>query len=167
MPALSERFTAGTYADKAMRRDYKLYVPPGAGTRPLPLVVLLHGCTQDPDDFAAGTAMNALARQQGFYANRTDLIRTAIRNQLATHGDAVRDVVSRKTLVLGIQHYTAADLEAVKASGEKLQIKVLGLASIADDVTPKLALATIESLTVLGALHASPAVKAALRERIG
>jgi Arc/MetJ-type ribon-helix-helix transcriptional regulator len=105
--------------------------------------------------------------QEGFYANRTDLIRTAIRNQLATHGEAVRDVVSRKTLVLGIQHYTAADLEAVKASGEKLQIKVLGLASIADDVTPKLALATIESLTVLGALHASPAVKAALRERIG
>jgi Arc/MetJ-type ribon-helix-helix transcriptional regulator len=104
--------------------------------------------------------------QEGFYANRTDLIRTAIRNQLATHGDAVRDVVSRKTLVLGIQHYTAADLEAAKASGEKLQIKVLGLACIADDVTPKLALATIESLTVLGALHASPAVKAALRDRI-
>ena len=105
--------------------------------------------------------------QEGFYANRTDLIRTAIRNQLTTHGDAVREVVSRRTLVLGIQHYTAADLEAVKAAGEKLQIRVLGLASIADDVTPKLALATIESLTVLGALHASPAVKAALRDRIG
>jgi Arc/MetJ-type ribon-helix-helix transcriptional regulator len=105
--------------------------------------------------------------QEGFYANRTDMIRTAIRNQLATHGDAVRDVVSRKTLVLGIQHYTAADLEAVKAGGEKLRIKVLGLASIADDVTPKLALATIESLTVLGALHASPAVKTALRDRMG
>ena len=105
--------------------------------------------------------------QEGFYGNRTDLIRTAIRNQLTTHGDAVRDVVSRKTLVLGIQHYSAADLLAVKAAGEKLQIRVLGLACIADDVTPKLALATIESLTVLGALHASPAVKAALRERIG
>ena len=104
--------------------------------------------------------------QEGFYANRTDLIRTAIRNQLSTHGEAVRNVVSRRTLALGIQHYTAADLEAVKASGEKLRIKVLGLASIADDVTPKLALATIESLTVLGALHASPAVKAALRDRI-
>src|SRR6478736_1658948 len=104
--------------------------------------------------------------QEGFYANRTDLIRTAIRNQLATHSEAVRDVVTRKTLVLGIQHYNAADLEAVKASGEKLQIKVLGLASIAHDVTPKLALAAIESLTVLGALHASPAVKAALRDRI-
>ena len=105
--------------------------------------------------------------QEGFYANRTDLIRTAIRNQLATHAEAVREVVSRKTLVLGIQHYAAADLEAVKAAGEMLQIRVLGLASIADDVTPKLALATIESLTVLGALHASPAVKAALRDRIG
>jgi Arc/MetJ-type ribon-helix-helix transcriptional regulator len=104
--------------------------------------------------------------QEGFYANRTDLIRTAIRNQLATHGDAVRDVVSRRTLVLGIQHYTAADLEAIELAGEKLRIKVLGLASIADDVAPRLALATIESLTVLGALHASPAVKAALRDRI-
>ncbi len=105
--------------------------------------------------------------QEGFYANRTDLIRTAIRNQLTAHGDAVRDVVSRKTLVLGIQHYTAADLEAVEAAGEQLQIRVLGLASIAADVTPKLALATIASLTVLGALHASPAVKTALRDRMG
>src|SRR3954463_2027365 len=83
--------------------------------------------------------------QEGFYANRTDLIRTAIRNQLATHADVVRQVVSRKTLVLGIQHYTAADLRAVEAAGEMLQIKVLGLVSIAPDVTPALALATIES----------------------
>ena len=104
--------------------------------------------------------------QEGFYANRTDLIRTAIRNQLATHADAVRQAVSRKTLALGIQHYSAADLRAVKAAGQKLQIRVLGLASIGPDVTPALALATIESLTVLGALHASPAVKAALLERM-
>jgi len=103
--------------------------------------------------------------QEGFYANRTDLIRTAIRNQLAAHGDAVRQAVSRKTLVLGIQHYSAADLLAVQTAGETLQIRVLGLASIAPDVTPELALATIESLTVLGALHASPAVKSALRQR--
>src|ERR671910_278023 len=95
--------------------------------------------------------------QEGFYNNRTDLIRTAIRNQLATHQDVVRQVVSRKTLVLGIQHYSAEDLKAVKAAGQMLQIKVLGLASIADDVTPGLALATIESITVLGALHARPA----------
>ncbi|NPC57366.1 CopG family transcriptional regulator [Caenimonas soli] len=103
--------------------------------------------------------------QEGFYNNRTDLIRTAIRNQLATHQDVVRQVVMRKTLVLGIQHYTADDLNAVKAAGQMLQIRVLGLASIAADVTPALALDTIESITVLGALHASPAVKAALRGR--
>ena len=104
--------------------------------------------------------------QEGFYANRTDMIRTAIRNQLTTHGDVVRQVVSRKTLVLGIQHYSEADLLALQAAGEKLQIRVLGLASIAPDVTPALALATIESITVLGTLQASPAVKAALVQRM-
>ncbi len=104
--------------------------------------------------------------QEGFYANRTDLIRTAIRNQLATHGDAVKQAVARKTLVLGIQHFSAADLRAAKAAGEVLQIRVLGLASIAPDVTPALALSTIESVVVLGALHASPAVKDALAKRI-
>lgn len=103
--------------------------------------------------------------QEGFYNNRTDLIRTAIRNQIAAHQDVVRQVVSRKTLSLGIQHYSAADLQAVKETGQMLDINVLGLASIAADVTPALALATIQSLTVLGALHASPAVKAALRDR--
>lgn len=100
--------------------------------------------------------------QEGFYANRTDLIRTAIRNQLNTHGDAVRQAAARKTLALGIQHFSRADLLAVKASGQKLDIRVLGLASIAPDVTPALALAAIESVTVLGVLNASPAVKAAL-----
>ena len=104
--------------------------------------------------------------QEGFYANRTDLIRTAIRNQLATHQDVVRQVVERKTLVLGIQHYSAADLAAVRDAGERLQIRVLGLATIAADVTPELALASIESITVLGALHAPAAVKAALAARL-
>jgi hypothetical protein len=78
----------------------------------------------------------------------------------------VSQAVSRKTLVLGIQHFSAADLRAVKAAGQRLEIRVLGLASIADDVTPELALETIESLTVLGALRASPTVKAALAGRI-
>ncbi|MEO5670503.1 MAG: CopG family transcriptional regulator [Ramlibacter sp.] len=103
--------------------------------------------------------------QEGFYANRSDLIRTAVRNQLAAHGDALRQAVSRKTLALGIQHFSKADLQAVQKSGEKLQVRVLGLASIAADVTPALALATIESITVLGTLQASPAVKAALMKR--
>ena len=104
--------------------------------------------------------------QEGFYANRTDLIRTAIRNQLVNHADVVKQVVARKMLVLGIQHFSAADLRAVQASGEALQIRVLGLATIALDVTPELALAAIDSVVVLGALHASPAVKAALAGRI-
>jgi Arc/MetJ-type ribon-helix-helix transcriptional regulator len=104
--------------------------------------------------------------QEGFYANRTDLIRTAIRNQLSAHGDHVRQVVARKTLSLGIQHFSKADLEALKAAGSKLEIRVLGLATIDAAVSAELALATIESITVLGALHASPAVKAALSKRI-
>ena len=104
--------------------------------------------------------------QEGFYANRTDLIRTAIRSHLSAHADVVKQVVARKTLVLGIQHFSADQLRAVQASGEALQIRVLGLASIAPDVSPELALAAIESITVLGALHASPAVKAALAGRI-
>jgi Arc/MetJ-type ribon-helix-helix transcriptional regulator len=104
--------------------------------------------------------------QEGFYANRTDFIRTAIRNQLGAHAEAVRQTVVRKELVLGLQHYTRRDLEAVRASGETLEIKVLGLANIADDVSPELALATIESIDVLGAFRASPAVKAALADRI-
>jgi Arc/MetJ-type ribon-helix-helix transcriptional regulator len=103
--------------------------------------------------------------QEGFYSNRTDLIRTAIRNQLVIHADAVRQAVSRKTLALGIHHLSKADLQAAQNSGERLHVRVLGLASIAQDVTPALALAAIESITVLGTLHASPAVKAALAKR--
>src|SRR5437016_762521 len=104
--------------------------------------------------------------QEGFYTNRTDFVRTAVRNQLTTHADAVKSMVARKTLVLGMRHYTRYDLEAVHTAGEKLQISVLGLVSIAEDVSPELALATIDSIEVLGALRASAAVKAALTGRI-
>lgn len=104
--------------------------------------------------------------QEGFYTNRTDLIRTAIRNQLSVHGDVVKQTVARKSLVLGLQSYSRADLEAVYAKGEKLQIQVLGLATVAIDVSAELAAATIESVAVLGAFHASAAVKAALTGRI-
>jgi len=104
--------------------------------------------------------------QEGFYSNRTDLIRTAIRNQLATHGEALRQTVARRTLVLGLQQFSKHDLEAVRKKGTKLRIQVLGLVRIADDVTPALATQTIESISVLGALHASAAVKAALAGRI-
>ena len=104
--------------------------------------------------------------QEGFYSNRTDFIRTAIRNQISTHAEVVRQTVARKTLVLGLENYTRSDLEKVRDAGETLEIKVLGLASIADDVSPELALETIDSIVVLGALRASPAVKSALAGRI-
>ena len=104
--------------------------------------------------------------QEGFYSNRTDLIRTAIRNQLATHADVLRQTVARRTLVLGLQEFSRRDLEAVRKARTKLRIQVLGLVRIADDVSPALASETIESIAVLGALHASAAVKAALADRI-
>jgi Arc/MetJ-type ribon-helix-helix transcriptional regulator len=104
--------------------------------------------------------------REGFYSNRTDFIRTAIRNQLERHADAAKRCVARRSLDLGLRHYGREDLEAVRAAGQTLHIHVLGLASIAGDVTPELARATIGSVVVLGALHASPAVKAALADRM-
>ncbi len=104
--------------------------------------------------------------QEGFYSNRTDLIRTAIRNQLERHADVARRSVARKNLDLGLRHYTRRDLEAAREAGQMLDIHVLGLASIATDVTPELARAAIGSVSVLGALHASSAVKAALADRM-
>ncbi len=105
--------------------------------------------------------------REGFYTNRTDFIRTAIRNQLASHSEAVKQSIRRHTLDLGMRRYAREELEAERAAGRKLRIQVLGLAMIADDVTPELARETIESVVVLGALQASKEVKAALSDRIG
>lgn len=104
--------------------------------------------------------------RDGFYSNRTDFIRTAIRNQLDRHGEAAQKSVARRQLDLGISHFTRSQLEEVAASGEMLDVRVLGLASFAADVTPELAKATIRSLQILGALHASAPVKTALADRI-
>jgi Arc/MetJ-type ribon-helix-helix transcriptional regulator len=103
--------------------------------------------------------------QEGFYSNRTDFIRTAIRNQLDRHADVVKQSTARKSLDLGLRTYSREYLETVRRAGEMLHINVLGLATIAQDVTPELARATIASVSVLGALHASSAVKAALADR--
>ncbi len=103
--------------------------------------------------------------QDGFYSNRTDFIRTAIRNQIERHGDAARQSVVRRNLDLGLRHYSRADLEAAQAAGQMVDIRVLGLASIAGDVSPELARATIGSVSVLGALQASAGIKAALADR--
>jgi Arc/MetJ-type ribon-helix-helix transcriptional regulator len=104
--------------------------------------------------------------REGFYSNRTDLIRTAIRRELDRHGEAVKQSVARHQLDLGLRHYTRADLEKVKAAGETLHIQVLGLAVIAADVSPELARETIASIHVLGSLSAPGAVKTALADRI-
>lgn len=101
-----------------------------------------------------------------FYSNRTDFIRTAIRNQLDRHEETMRQSVSRRTLDMGVKLVTRAELETLRKAGGTVHIKVLGLATIASDVTPELALATIASISVLGALHATPAVRAALAERM-
>jgi len=104
--------------------------------------------------------------QDGFYANRTDLIRTAIRNQLDRHADSLRQSAARKTLDLGLRHITRAELEAAHAANQTLHINVLGLVTLAADIPPDLARATIASLTVLGALQAPAELKAALADRI-
>lgn len=103
---------------------------------------------------------------EGFYSNRTDFVRTAIRNQLLVHAEAIRQTVSRKRYVLGSHRYTRAELETVRAAGERLDIHVLGLAVIEGDVSPELALDAIASVQVLGAFIAAPAVKQALAGRI-
>jgi Arc/MetJ-type ribon-helix-helix transcriptional regulator len=104
--------------------------------------------------------------REGFYSNRSDFIRTAIRTQLDRQSDAVKQSVARRHLELGLRHFTRTDLEKVRAAGETLHIQILGLAVIASDVSPELARATIASIHVLGALQASPDVKAALSDRI-
>jgi Arc/MetJ-type ribon-helix-helix transcriptional regulator len=104
--------------------------------------------------------------RDGFYANRADFIRTAVRNQIERQGEAVKQSVTRKQLSLGLSHYTRQALEAARDAGTPLHIQVLGLASIALDVTPELARAAIASVEVLGAFQASPEVKAALADRI-
>jgi len=103
---------------------------------------------------------------EGFYSNRSDLVRTAVRNQLALHSDSVKQAVARRTLTVGLQHFSRADLERAVAAGQRLQVQVVGLARIADDVSPELARAAIESVTVLGAFQAPAAVRRALSDRM-
>jgi Arc/MetJ-type ribon-helix-helix transcriptional regulator len=103
--------------------------------------------------------------RDGFYANRTDFIRTAIRNQVERHAEATRQSVSRRSLDLGLRHFSREELEAAHAAQRPLDIRVLGLVTIAPDVTPDLVRAAIASISVLGTLQASPAVKAALADR--
>jgi Arc/MetJ-type ribon-helix-helix transcriptional regulator len=103
--------------------------------------------------------------EEGFYSNRTDFVRTAIRNLLQMHADTIRQTVVRKRYVMGMHRYSRRELEQVVASGQQLDIQVLGLAVIEDDVDAELARAAIASVQVLGAFVASPAVRESLAER--
>jgi len=104
--------------------------------------------------------------QEGFYSNRTDLIRTAIRNQLNSHSEMVKQAATQKQLVWGMQFYSKNDLEKIKDEGIKLHIQVLGFVGFSADITPELAHSTIETIWVLGAFHASKEIKQALKNKI-
>jgi Arc/MetJ-type ribon-helix-helix transcriptional regulator len=103
--------------------------------------------------------------EEGFYSNRTDLVRTAIRNLLTQHADVIRQTIVRKRYVMGLYRYSVQELEQLVAEGQQLDIHVLGLAVIEDNVSPELARNAIASIQVLGAFVASPAVRAALADR--
>jgi Arc/MetJ-type ribon-helix-helix transcriptional regulator len=107
-----------------------------------------------------------LLADEGFYSSRTDFIRTAIRNQLSVHSQEVRQAVTRKSMVIGALIYSAGDLEKYHAKGEQLDCKVIGLLSLADDVTPELAQAVFRSLEVMGVFRVSNAVREALADRM-
>jgi Arc/MetJ-type ribon-helix-helix transcriptional regulator len=102
---------------------------------------------------------------EGFFANRTDFIRAAIRRQLESRSDAVDRTVARRELVLGIERYSRGALEQLRDAGLMVELRVLGLATIDDDVSAELAVATISRVDVLGAFRAPQAVKAALASR--
>jgi Arc/MetJ-type ribon-helix-helix transcriptional regulator len=102
----------------------------------------------------------------GFYANRTDFIRTAIRNHLDKHREALAKSVERNNFDVGLHDYSREFLENLQRAGEMVNIRVIGLARIANDVSAELARSTIASVSVLGAIQASAAVKAALTDRL-
>jgi len=104
--------------------------------------------------------------QEGFYSSRADFIRTAIRNQLDRQKTTVDSISSRKSMVIGTLGYTRKDLEKLREAGETINIKVIGLFILGDDITPQLALDTIESVTVRGVFKAPENIKNALADRI-
>jgi Arc/MetJ-type ribon-helix-helix transcriptional regulator len=149
---------------------HQLYAIQSDGDSEMTTVHELRPKTLDSEKITVNLGFIDLGRvdlmvRDGFYANRADFIRTAVRNQLERHDDAVRQSVARRQLKLGLSHYTRQDLEAARDAGTPLHIQVLGLATIASDVTPELARDAIASVQVLGAFQASPAVKAALADR--
>jgi Arc/MetJ-type ribon-helix-helix transcriptional regulator len=104
--------------------------------------------------------------QEGFYSNRTDFIRTAIRNQLDKHNLEIQQSVSRNNYGVGVLFYSRSDIERFKAKGQKVNIKMIGMLSLASDIPTDLARDVIESIKVLGIFIVSDEVKAALSDRM-
>ena len=107
-----------------------------------------------------------LLEQESLYSNRTDFIRTAIRNQLDKHNLEIQQSVIRHSYTIGVLVYTRSDLEKSKAKGEKMNITLVGFLHLGNDITPELAREVIESIQVRGILHASDEIKAALADRM-
>ena len=104
--------------------------------------------------------------EEGFYSNRADFIRMAIRSLLDTHQEVVKQSTVRRSMVIGVLTYTAERFEKLRASGEKLEIRVVGALVFSADITPELARQVIQSIVVFGQFRAREDVKAALAERI-
>lgn len=104
--------------------------------------------------------------EQGFYSSRTDFVITAVRNLLLTHAPTVQQTVARHLMALGVVIYNRKILEKARAAGKRHEIKVVGVVTLAHDITPELARATIKSIKVFGVLRASPELKTALKDRI-
>jgi len=104
--------------------------------------------------------------KEGFYSSRADFIRTAIRNQLDRQKSAVDSISSRKSMVIGTLGYTRKDLEKIREKDEMVNVKVIGLFILGDDISPQLALDTIQSVTVRGVFKAPDDVKMSLSDRI-
>ena len=103
---------------------------------------------------------------EGFFSNRSDLIRTAVRNLLAAHRDIINGAVLRQDRTLGLRRITRAELEGLQQAGKRIRIGVVGLVVVDNDVPAALVEQTIAELSVLGSLQASPEVRRALAGRI-
>ncbi len=101
--------------------------------------------------------------EQGFYSNRTDFIKTSIRNQLSVHANVVDNVITDKSIYLGVALYNRKDLEKVLEQNKVLDIKAAGMVILANDIDVELATKAIKSLKVYGVLKASPEIKKALK----
>jgi len=124
--ARGAQFEQRTYSNGSGSRAYKLYMPSRYRGQPLPLVVMLHGCTQSPDDFAAGTRMNEIAEEQDFFVAYPAQPQSANASKCWNWfnvGDQGRDQ-GEPSLIAGITRQIMADFAI-----EKDRVYVAGLSA--------------------------------------